>query len=93
MTLLVSTDVLESPAKDNKDHCRVDVGEAERAGAVQPGEEKAPGRPYNMRQYLTDGRGRRWRQTLLSGAQHKSQASAQTETQEILFKYKNVFLL
>jgi len=42
----------EGHKNDPRDGTRLLRGHAERAGAVQPGEEKAPGRPESSHSYL-----------------------------------------
>ena len=50
--------------KDKRDGTPLLQGKAERVGAVQPGEEKVPERPYSILSVLKGGLWERWGQTL-----------------------------
>ncbi|PKU34585.1 rna-directed dna polymerase from mobile element jockey-like [Limosa lapponica baueri] len=62
------------PAEGHKNGQRAGApllrGQAERVGGDQPGEEKAPGRPYNGLPVPEGGLRERWRGTLDQGVEH-----------------------
>jgi len=63
----VGADLEEGHKNDQRDGTALLKGKAERVGAVQCGEEKAPGRPYNNLPVPQGGLQESWRGTFYKG--------------------------